>query len=232
MKWDVPQLVKHKATKQYVRMLSDKYGYEYEQGKQETIPLSFYFDMSGSMSRYSKLLSQVAYELLRSGVKVLIGYNEQLHCQIDEIDKSVTKQELYEFITDSSNWGSQKPQGKQRIKAKKIDARLDTYLIDRKAEKVIVFADFDPAREVATLSKKSDVYWMCFDSNYKKAITYYKFNGFVAKTTSEKEILETLEKFNSTSYKTLRFQQRDDMGVDTTDVSRMSRTDWDSEDIR
>ena len=73
---------------------------------------------------------------------------------------------------------------------------------------------------------------MCFDSNYKKAITYYKFNGFVAKTTSEKEILETLEKFNSTSYKTLRFQQRDDMGVDTTDVSRISRTDWDSEDIR
>ena len=68
---------------------------------------------------------------------------------------------------------------------------------------------------------------MCFESDYTRAISRYGFNGYVAKTTSEREIIETLERFNSNSYKTLRYQQRDDMGISTDDKYKTTSSGWD-----
>ena len=49
-------------------------------------------------------------------------------------------------------------------------------------------------------------------NGYKQAI-YDGFKGYIAKTMSEKEIIETLEKFNKSSIKSLIYEQRSEMGL-------------------
>ena len=70
-KWEVKDVITHLETHQITKVFDDKYGYEYANGKNENVPLSFYFDMSGSMSEYTNLLAVIAIELLKKGVKVL-----------------------------------------------------------------------------------------------------------------------------------------------------------------
>ena len=70
-KWEVKDVITHLQTHQVIKVLTDKYGYEYANGKNENVPLSFYFDMSGSMSSYTNMLAVIAIELLKKGVKVV-----------------------------------------------------------------------------------------------------------------------------------------------------------------
>ena len=78
-KWEIKDVVIHLETHQVTKVLTDKYGYKYAEGKNETIPLSFYFDMSGSMSDYTYMLATIAIELLKKNVKELIGFNERIN---------------------------------------------------------------------------------------------------------------------------------------------------------
>ncbi len=98
LKWNIPDLIKHRATKQYNQMLHDKYGYKSENGKEEKIPLAFYFDLSGSMEEYSRILSLMTLKLLKNDIKVLIGYNEKIEYQINSIPKKFEIEDMKSFF--------------------------------------------------------------------------------------------------------------------------------------
>ena len=70
-KWDLISLIKHRVTKDYQKIPYDKHGYKKEAGKGEKIPLSFYFDLSGSMNKYIGILCTLALKILRKGVKII-----------------------------------------------------------------------------------------------------------------------------------------------------------------
>ena len=97
-KWEVKDMIVHLETEQLNKVLEDKYGYQYANGVSENVPLSFYFDMSGSMSEYTNMLAVIAIELLKKNVKVLIGFNERVNVQIDKIDKNITIDELVSVL--------------------------------------------------------------------------------------------------------------------------------------
>ena len=67
--WDNKNIAIHLKTNQFQQILMDKYGYDYEAGENQSIPLSFYFDLSGSMCNYTNILSVIAIELLKKNVK-------------------------------------------------------------------------------------------------------------------------------------------------------------------
>ncbi len=202
-KWEVKDVIVHLQTHQVTKVLNDKYGYEYADGKNENVPLSFYFDMSGSMSNYTNMLAVIAIELLKKGVKVLIGYNERVNVQIESIEKKMTVQELAEILENTIYWSGSTPKYKEpRVKFKYVKSNLDNYLIRRKAEKCVVFSDFDPRDEVINLSQAADVYWFCFESDYK-AKDIKGFNGFIYKVQSLEDLEQGLLKVNEKKFQTL-----------------------------
>ncbi len=163
-KWDILQLIKHKETKEYGKMLRDKYGYKKEEKKSETIPLSFYFDLSGSMVEYSHILSLIAIKILQKKIKLLIGYNDRIVYQINELpsDKKISVEDFQKLLNEDFK--------EKKIKNEKIDyeiinKRLDEFLIENEAEKVALFTDFDPIEAIRNLSKHSELYWFCFEKN-------------------------------------------------------------------
>ena len=89
MRWDTKRVVEHIVTSQYSRALYDKYGYNYENGKHREIPLAFYFDLSGSMLRFSTLLATIALELLKKDVNVLLGFNNRVVCQVEWVKENL-----------------------------------------------------------------------------------------------------------------------------------------------
>ena len=186
------------------KVLTDKYGYDYDEGKHEDIPLSFYFDMSGSMSGYTNMLAVIAIELLKKKVKVLIGYNERVNVQIDSIEKNITVEELSNILESAGYYGSDTSNYKKdsRVKHKFIDRNIDNYLVENKAEKCVVFSDFDPLDEVTNLSHAADVYWFCFESNFsRRDIT--NFNGFIYKVQNLMDLERGLVKVNKKRFELL-----------------------------
>lgn len=199
-KWEVKDVVIHLETEQLTKIPNDKYGYQYANGKNETVPLSFYFDMSGSMSEYTNMLAVIAIELLKKGVKVLIGFNERVEIQIDSITKNITVEELARFLEENSY--DEKMQSK--IKHKRINRNIDNYLIEAKAEKCCVFSDFDPLNEIINLSHKTQVYWFCFENEYYiENISNY--NGFVYPVHDIESIAAGLVKVNENRFETLLY---------------------------
>ena len=207
-KWEIKDVIVHLQTHQVTKVLTDKYGYEYAQGKNENVPLSFYFDMSGSMSSYTNMLAVIAIELLKKGVKVLIGFNERVNVQIESIEKNITVSELAEILESAGYWNGWGSSGRDsykkdpRVKFKYIERNIDNYLIDKKAEKCVVFTDFDPRSEVINLSQVVDVYWFCFESRYD----FYdigKFNGFIYKVQNIRDLEQGLLKVNEKRFETL-----------------------------
>ena len=222
-KWEIKDVIVHLQTHQATKVLTDKYGYEYAQGKNENVPLSFYFDMSGSMSEYTNMLAVIAIELLKKGVKVLIGFNERVNVQIESIEKNITVSELADILESAGYWNGWESSGRDgykkdprvkywngwgssgrdgykkdpRVKFKYIERNIDNYLIDKKAEKCVVFADFDPRSEVINLSQAADVYWFCFESRYD-SYDIGNFNGFIYKVQNigdlEQGLLKVIEK--------------------------------------
>ena len=207
-KWEIKDVIVHLQTHQVTKVLTDKYGYEYAQGKNENVPLSFYFDMSGSMSSYTNMLAVIAIELLKKGVKVLIGFNERVNVQIESIEKNITVSELAEILESAGYWNGWGSSGRDsykkdpRVKFKYIERNIDNYLIDKKAEKCVVFADFDPRSEVINLSQVVDVYWFCFESRYD-SYDIGKFNGFIYKVQNIRDLEQGLLKVNEKRFETL-----------------------------
>ena len=207
-KWEVKDVIIHLQTHQITKVLTDKYGYDYAQGKSENVPLSFYFDMSGSMSKYTNMLAVIAIELLKKGVKVLVGFNDRVNVQIESIEKNITVSELANILESAGYWDSWGYSGRDeykkdpRVKSKYIERNIDNYLIDKKAEKCVVFADFDPKNEIINLSQVADVYWFCFESRYD-SYDIGNFNGFIYKVQSIEDLEQGLLKVNEKRFETL-----------------------------
>ena len=207
-KWDVKNIIVHLKTNQLNKVLNDKYGYDYDFGKSEFVPLSFYFDMSGSMSRYTNMLAVLAIELLKKDVKVLIGFNEKINVQIDRIASTMDIKELASILSKAgySSYGHQKNDilKESRISCKFIERNIDNYLIEKQAEKCVVFADCDPIDEVITLSKYAEVYWFCFENQLENEdLTEYK--GFLYQVENAQNIAEGLVKVSEKRFESLVF---------------------------
>ena len=206
-KWEVKDVITHLQTHQVTKVLTDKYGYQYAEGKVETIPLSFYFDLSGSMSKYTNMLAVIAIELLKKDVKVLLGYNEKVNIQIDKINKNITLEELVSIIESAGYYYSSDSFKKDsRVTYKNINRNIDNYLVEKKAEKCVVFADFDPIYEVINLSQKIDVYWFCFENNILK-YDLSNYCGFIYKVCNLYDLEQGLIKVNQKRFETLCYTE-------------------------
>ena len=206
-KWEVKDVITHLQTHQVTKVLTDKYGYQYAEGKVETVPLSFYFDLSGSMSKYTNMLALIAIELLKKDVKVLLGYNEKVNIQIDKIDKNITLEELVSIIESAGYYYSSDSFKKDsRVTYKNINRNIDNYLVEKKAEKCVVFADFDPIYEVINLSQKVDVYWFCFENNFNK-YDLSNYCGFIYKVCNLYDLEQGLIKVNQKRFETLCYTE-------------------------
>ena len=207
-KWEVNDVIVHLKTHQITKVFDDKYGYQYAEGKNENVPLSFYFDMSGSMSSYTNQLAVIAIELLKKNVKVLVGFNEVIHVQIERLKKNISIEELVKILEAAGDYSyspySELPIVKDDPLAiyKNINERIDSYLISKKAEKCVVFSDFDPRDEVCNLSNKSQVYWFCFERNFDR-YSLSKYNGFIYPVQNIYDIAEGLIKVSSKRFSTL-----------------------------
>lgn len=212
-KWEVKDVITHLETHQITKVLTDKYGYEYAQGKNENVPLSFYFDMSGSMSEYTNMLAVIAIELLKKNVKVLVGFNERVNVQIESIKGNIDVETLAKILESagySSGWYGQSSREKfikdPRVSYKYIDKNIDNYLVSKKAEKCVVFADFDPIEEVINMSQKAQVYWFCFEEDYDKS-DLEDYRGFIYPVQNVRDIAEGLIKVNDKRFETLCYTE-------------------------
>ena len=208
-KWEVKDMIVHLETEQLNKVLEDKYGYQYAAGVSENVPLSFYFDMSGSMSEYTNMLAVIAIELLKKNVKVLIGFNERVNVQIDKIDKNITIDELVSVLESAGYSGysynnSDRFIRNSKVSYKFINRNIDDYLFSKECEKCVVFSDFDPLSEVIGLSQKAKVYWFCFE-NYFTKYDLGRFKGFIYQTNSAEDIINGLIKVNENRFETLCF---------------------------
>ena len=208
-KWEVKDMILHLETEQLNKVLEDKYGYQYANGVSENVPLSFYFDMSGSMSEYTNMLAVIAIELLKKNVKVLIGFNERVNVQIDKIDKNITIDELVSVLESAGYSGYSYKNSDRFIRNSKVTYKfinrdIDDYLLSKECEKCVVFSDFDPLSEVIGLSQKAKVYWFCFE-NYFTKYDLGRFKGFIYQTNSAEDIINGLIKVNENRFETLCF---------------------------
>ena len=209
-KWEVKDVVVHSRTHQLNKVLNDKYSYDYEDGTSQNVPLSFYFDMSGSMSKYTNMLATIAIELLKKKVKVLVGFNEKVNLQIESIRgdidvktlASVIERAGYLSLSNEEQSNFEKKMKDSNVTYKYVNQNLDTYLISKRAEKCAIFADFDPKREVENLSHHTQVYWFCFEDKYTVENTS-NFEGFMYKVKTSKDILEALVRVNENRFETL-----------------------------
>ena len=201
-KWEVKDVITHLKTNQITKVFDDKYGYKYADGKNEDVPLSFYFDMSGSMSAYTNMLAVIAIELLKKNVKVLIGFNQRVNVQIDSIEKNITVEELAEILESVGAYYSNEYKKDPRVLYKFVNACLDDYLISSKAEKCVVFSDFDPIEFVCNLSNNCDVYWFCFETDFSRW-DLRLYNGFIYKVQNSYDIVNGLIKVNQNKFEAL-----------------------------
>ena len=206
-KWKIKDVVVHLETKQVTKVLTDKVGYSYAEGEQENVPLSFYFDMSGSMSSYTAMLATVAIELMKKKVKVLVGFNERVHVQIDEIDKDIDTEELASILEHIGySYYSCDNIRNKKIKCKYINDNIDDYLLSRKAEKCVVFSDFDPREEVINLSQDAIVYWFCFEQDFtRRSLSGYQ--GFVYQVQNINDIAQGLIKVGKKRFEALCYTE-------------------------
>ena len=91
-----------------------------------------------------------------------------------------------------------------RVEYKFVNQDIDQYLIEKKAEKCVVFADFDPLSEVVQLSQKTDVYWFCFETDFERSdLEGYK--GFLYPVQDANDIVHGLIKVNERRFENLCF---------------------------
>lgn len=216
LKWNIPDLVRHKVTKDLNKMLYDKYGYSDEDGKGEDIPLSFYFDLSGSMSSYSRLLSLIAIKLMANKVKVLFGYNERIYYQIDKVPKTFTAEDFKSIIEKEMNYSQIKADPRYKgVEIKEVNRNINEYLREKKAKRLTAFTDFDPRREIEDLSKDCEIWWFCFEersSNRKTSME--NFRGHFYNTTQLREFSQHLKNISSRVYEKKQRKIREEGGFE------------------
>ena len=214
-KWDVKELITHRTSKNYQKMVTDKTGYLKENGVSEDIPLAFYFDLSGSMDGFIDVLTTMAYQMLKHKVRIILGFNQIAEVQINSIPEVCTVDRfkkimlsLQSFI-DSMNSNDLKKyiQTSENRKTSLHGAEvvllngilIDEYLIRKKSEKVVIFSDLDPKNEVCNLSKKCKVYWFCF---LQEGITgnIEQFKGNFFRTVNKKDISMHLRNMDNKIY--------------------------------
>lgn len=200
-KWDIPAIAVHVNTKQLTKVLQDRYGYAYEKGKNEQVPLSFYFDLSGSMSKHSSELATIVIELAKRDVKTLIGFNQTVMWQIDKVAKTMDIGKLSNILVEAVCQDTNISKN-QLVTAKQIDQTLDTFLKNARAEKCVVFSDFDPRSQVLSLSQFCKTYWFCFEQNFEKA-DLSSFKGFIWKTQNMNDLRKGLVKVNKSRFEAL-----------------------------
>ena len=205
IKWNIPDLIRHRTTKQYNQMLHDKYGYTKENGEDEKIPLSFYFDLSGSMTEYSRELALISLRLLKKKVKVLIGVNEFIEYQINSISDNFSIDDLAKFFKDGNiknNKRKNQTIDVQKFKDRKV---IDEYLREKEAKKVAVFSDFDPKDKVENLSNYSEIYWFCLeDREVYKNTSLEKFKGHFYSMQNMKEFIKHLKNIDNRYYEIMQ----------------------------
>ncbi len=202
LKWNIPDLVRHKVTKDLNKMLYDKHGFNDEDGNGEDIPFSFYFDLSGSMEQYSRLLSLIAIKLIRKDVKVLFGFNEKVYYQIDSVPKTFTAEDFNRIISENLSYQQIIDDARYRnIKIKQVNENINTYLREKKAKKLTVFSDFDPKREIEDLSKDCEIWWFCFEQRNKyRSTSMQNFKGHFYNTAKLEDFIKHLNHVSSRVY--------------------------------
>lgn len=205
-KWDNKNIAIHLKTKQFNQILRDKYGYTYESGDSSLIPLSFYFDLSGSMNNYTYILSVMAIELLKKNVKLLVGYNQRVICQINKIDNSITVDEFSEILKNISNYCKGDKDKKNKVDFKMVETNIDKYLSDKSAEMCVVFSDFDALKEIINLSSFCKVYYFCFEDDFELS-SLNKYEGVFYRISKMDDVVEALIKINDTNFEVLKYEK-------------------------
>ena len=100
VEWNTTAIITDKLTGNYMKMPRDKIGRKKESGDGTDIPLSFYFDLSGSMDMHIRFLSIMAYAMLKKGVKIIVGFNEFAYFQINEIPQNFKQDNFGEFMSE------------------------------------------------------------------------------------------------------------------------------------
>lgn len=195
-------------------------------GNGVNIPLSFYFDLSGSMNKHIAILSLMALRMLKKYIKIIIGFNQNAYVQINKINPNCSneqfklimsnlmlfvKAKIYErdfIIRDENEKVKDLIQNRlAQIKGLELESldgiEIDKYLIEKKAEKVVVFSDFDPKIEIENLSQKCEVYWFCFVKECLEG-QLDSFKGKFFRTLSEKNIMLHLQNINSKMYEKMQ----------------------------
>lgn len=211
LKWNIPDLIRHKVTKDLNKMLHDKYGYADEDGKGEDIPLSFYFDLSGSMSKYSRLLSLIAIKLMANKVKILFGYNERIYYQIDKVPKTFTAEDFKSIIEKEMKYSQIKADPRYKgVEIKEVNRDIHEYLREKKAKKLTAFTDFDPKRQIEDLSKDCEIWWFCFEErSSNRKVSMENFKGHFYNTTQLKQFQQHLKNITSRVYEKRQRQIRE-----------------------
>lgn len=216
LKWNIPDLVRHKVTKDLNKMLYDKYGYSDEDGKGEDIPLSFYFELSGSMSSYSRLLSLIAIKLMANKVKVLFGYNERIYYQIDKVPKTFTADDFKSIIEKELKYSQIKADSRYKgVEIKEVNRNINEYLREKKAKRLTAFTDFDPKREIEDLSKDCEIWWFCFEErSCNRRTSMENFKGHFYNTTQLREFSQHLKNISSRIYEKKQRKIREEGGIE------------------
>ena len=211
LKWNIPDLIRHKVTKDLNKMLHDKYGYADEDGKGEDIPLSFYFDLSGSMSKYSRLLSLIAIKLMANKFKILFGYNERIYYQIDKVPKTFTAEDFKSIIEKEMKYSQIKADPRYKgVEIKEVNRDIHEYLREKKAKKLTAFTDFDPKRQLEDLSKDCEIWWFCFEErSSNRKVSMENFKGHFYNTTQLKQFQQHLKNITSKVYEKRQRQIRE-----------------------
>lgn len=168
----------------------------------EDIPFSFYFDLSGSMEEYSRLLSLIAIKLIRKDVKVLFGFNEKIYYQIDSVPKTFTAEDFRRIISENLSYQQIISDARYRnIKIKQVNENINTYLREKKAKKLTAFSDFDPKREIEELSKDCEIWWFCFEQRSRYRFTSMEnFKGHFYNTVKLGDFIKHLKNVSSRVY--------------------------------
>lgn len=165
--YNFPGIITRMETGNYMDIPNQRYIEEPSLGTEKSIPLSFYFDVSGSMYEYTDLLAKISFLLLKNGISIIYGFNNYVNGYILADEGIKTLEELKSALL-KHNYGN-------HIKDDNI-RDIDIFLKERNAEKCVLFSDFDPYRHVCKLSQFCKVYWFCFEKRYN--YTKYDFKSF------------------------------------------------------
>lgn len=174
--YNFPGIITRMETGNYMDIPNQRYLEEPSLGAERSIPLSFYFDMSGSMFESTDLLAKLCFILLKNDISIIFGFNEYVEGVVLAEDGIKSIEELKKAMSDD-NW--------KNYISEREDRNLANFLQNRNAEKCVIFSDFDPYESVCNLSDFCKVYWFCFENRYNHPNYDFKdFKGNVYKTRS------------------------------------------------